>query len=326
MSLELFLTDSGLETDLIYNQGVDLQQFAAFPLLDDAAGVRRLRNYFAGHAAIAARADVGFILESVTWRANADWGALLGYSTDALDRVNREAIDLLVQVRAECAQTSRPYPISGCVGPRDDGYAPGRLMTAEAARAYHRPQITTFADTEADLITAMTLAYPDEAIGIAQAARDVEMPAVLSFTLETDGHLPDGSSLAAAIQVVDDATDGYPAYYMINCAHPSHFAPILDPDAQWTGRIRAVRANGSRKSHAELDAATELDSGNPTAFGREHADLRSRFPHVTILGGCCGTDLRHIEQIATNCLGASLKKDGGDWPSTAPSDRATGTT
>ena len=175
-------------------------------------------------------------------------------------------------------------------------------MTAEAARAYHRPQITTFADTQADLITAMTLAYPDEAIGIAQAARDVEMPVVLSFTLETDGNLPDGSTLAAAIQIVDDATDAYPAYYMINCAHPSHFASILDPDAQWTGRIRALRANGSSKSHAELDAATELDSGNPIAFGREHADLRSRFPHLTILGGCCGTDLRHIEQIATTCI------------------------
>ena len=304
LSPELFLTDSGLETELIYHQGVDLQQFAAFPLLDDAAGMRMLRSYFAGHAAIAARADVGFLLESVTWRANADWGALLGYSTDALDQVNRKAIDLLVEVRAEWAVTGRLYPISGCVGPRDDGYAPAKLMTAEAARAYHRPQISTFADTQADLITAMTLAYPGEAIGIAQAARDVEMPVVLSFTLETDGKLPDGSTLAAAIQIVDDATDAYPAYYMINCAHPSHFAPILDPNAQWTGRIRALRANGSSKSHAELDEATDLDSGNPIAFGREHAALRSRFPHLTILGGCCGTDLRHIEQIATTCLGA----------------------
>ena len=304
LSPELFLTDSGLETELIYNQGVDLQQFAAFPLLDDAAGMRRLRSCFSGHAAIAARADVGFLLESVTWRANADWGALLGYSADALDQVNRKAIDLLVEVRAEWAETHRPYPISGCVGPRDDGYAPAMVMTVEAARAYHRPQITTFADTQADQVSAMTLAYPDEAIGIAQAARDVEMPVVLSFTLETDGNLPDGSTLATAIQSVDDATDAYPAYYMINCAHPSHFASVLDPNAQWTGRIRALRANGSSKSRAELDEATDLDSGNPIAFGREHAALRSRFPHLTILGGCCGTDVRHVEQIATTCLSA----------------------
>ena len=302
---ELFLTDSGLETDLIYRQGVDLEHFAAFPLLDDAAGMQRLRRYFSGHVAVSARADVGFLLEAVTWRANADWGALLGYGADALDQVNRKAIDLLVEIRAEWATTGRAYPISGCVGPCDDGYAPTKRITAEAARTYHFPQISTFADTRADLITAMTMAYPDEAIGIAQAARDVEMPVVLSFTLETDGKLPDGSTLAAAIQMVDDATDAYPTYYMINCAHPSHFASVLDPDAQWTSRVTALRANGSSKSHAELDEATELDPGNPIDFGREHAELRSRFPHLTILGGCCGTDLRHIEQIAQTCLGAS---------------------
>ena len=301
---EVFLTDSGLETELNFHQGVDLPQFAAFPLLDDVEGTRRLRSYFAGHAAIAAKADVGFVLESATWRANADWGALLGYDTGALDRVNRKAIDLLVEIRADWATTNRPHPISGCLGPRDDGYAPATLMSAEAARAYHRQQIATFADTPADLVTAMTLTYPEEAIGIAFAARDVEIPVVLSFTLETDGNLPDGSTLAAAIQTLDDATDAYPAYYMINCAHPSHFASVLDPDAEWTTRIRAVRANSSRKSHAELDDATELDSGDPIAFGREHADLRARFPHLTILGGCCGTDLRHIEQIANTCLGA----------------------
>jgi homocysteine S-methyltransferase len=301
---EVFLTDSGLETELIHNQGVDLQQFAAFPLLDDAEGIRRLRSYFTAHAAIAAQADVGFVLEAATWRANADWAALLGYDTEALDRVNRKAIDMLLDVRADWAATNRPYPISGCLGPRDDGYAPGTLMTAEAARVYHRQQIATFADTPADLVTAMTLAYPVEAIGITLAARDVEMPVVVSFTVETDGNLPDGSTLAAAIQAVDEATDAYPAYYMINCAHPSHFAAVLDPNARWTDRIRAVRANASRKSHAELDEVTELDSGDPIAFGREYGDLRSHFPQLTILGGCCGTDVRHIEQIAATCLDA----------------------
>ena len=308
---ELFLTDSGLETELIYHQGVDLPHFAAFPLLNDQDGRQRLRNYFAGHAAIAAEADVGFILESVTWRANADWGELLGYGAEALEQVNRKAIDLLVELRAEYADNHRPFPISGCIGPRGDGYAPAMLMTAEAARAYHLAQVTTFADTQADLVTAMTLAYTEEAIGISWAAREVDMPVVLSFTVETDGNLPDGSTLAAAIQAVDDASGAYPAYYMINCAHPSHFAPVLDSDAPWAGRIRALRANASSKSHAELDAATELDAGNPVAFGREYADLRAQFPHLTILGGCCGTDLRHIQQIATTCL-ADAKHDVGE--------------
>jgi S-methylmethionine-dependent homocysteine/selenocysteine methylase len=261
-----------------------------------------LRDYYASHTAIARKAGVGFVLEAPTWRANADWGALLGYDAVALDSVNRLAVDLLVDLRADAADSGVPVPISGCLGPRGDAYRPESVMDVAAAAAYHRPQIETFADTEADLVTAMTLTYADEAIGIAQAAREAGMPAVLSFTLETDGALPDGTSLAEAVQAVDDATGGYPAYFMINCAHPSHFADVLDPDAAWMGRIRAVRANASRLSHAELDEATQLDDGDPKEFGRDYAELRSRFPLLTVLGGCCGTDRRHVEQVAAACL------------------------
>jgi len=299
---EVFLTDSGLETDLLFNQGVDLPQFAAFPLLRDSEGTRRLRTYFSAHAAVAKQAHVGFVFESVTWRANTDWGALLGFDAQALDEVNRMAIDLLVGVRAEFADAGHAYPISGCLGPRSDAYRPDLLMTVDAAVSYHRPQIETLADTEADLISALTLTHPAEAMGIAQAARDAGMPVVLSFTVETDGKLPDGTTLADAVRSVDDATETYPAYYMINCAHPSHLAPVLDPDATWMTRIRGIRANASSRSHAELDNATELDSGDPVDFGRDYAEIRSRFPNLTVLGGCCGTDLRHIQQVASACL------------------------
>jgi S-methylmethionine-dependent homocysteine/selenocysteine methylase len=299
---DVFLTDSGLETELLFNQGVDLPQFAAFPLLQDGEGMRRLRTYFSAHAAVAAQADVGFVLEAATWRANADWGALLGFDAQALDEVNRIAVELLVDVRGEFPDAVKPYPISGCIGPRGDAYRPDLQMTVDEAAAYHRPQIETLADTEADLATAMTLTYPAEAIGIAQAARDAGMPVVLSFTVETDGRLPDGSTLADAITSVDDATEGYPAYYMINCAHPSHFAAVLDPEATWITRLRGIRANASSRSHAELDDATELDDGDPVAFGREYAELRSRFPNLTVLGGCCGTDVRHIQEVASTCL------------------------
>ena len=302
LGAEVFLTDSGLETELLFNQGVDLPEFAAFPLLTDSEGVDRLRSYFRAHAAIAVQADVGFVLEAPTWRANPDWGALLGFDGRALDEINRLAVDLLLDVRAEFSDPGHPYPISGCVGPRGDAYRPDQLMTVDAAATYHRPQIETLADTEADLITALTLTYPAEAIGIAQAARDAGMPVVLSFTVETDGRLPDGTSLADAIRSVDAAAEAYPAYYVINCAHPSHFATVLDPDAAWMMRIRGIRANASRRSHAELDNATELDSGDPVALGRDYADLRSRFPDLTVLGGCCGTDLRHIREIASACL------------------------
>jgi len=248
------------------------------------------------------QADVGFVLESVTWRASADWGARLGFDANALDEVNRLAVDLLLDIRTRFSDADHPYPISGCLGPRGDAYRPEELLTAAGAAAYHRAQIETLADTEADLVTALTLTHPAEAIGIALAARDAGMPAVLSFTVETDGRLPDGTTLADAIRTVDDATEAYPVYYMINCAHPSHFATVLDPDAAWMARIRGIRANASRRSHAELDEATQLDSGDPVTFGREYADLRSRFPSLTVLGGCCGTDVRHVKRVASACL------------------------
>jgi S-methylmethionine-dependent homocysteine/selenocysteine methylase len=299
---EVFLTDSGLETELIFNQGVELPAFAAFPLLASSEGAERLRSYFVAHAEVAVKADVGFVLEAPTWRANADWGAVLGFDAPALAEVNQAAIHQLVEIRTEFADAGHPYVISGNLGPRGDVYRPEVLMTADEAAAYHRAQIETFAGTEADLVTALTLTYAAEAIGVARAAREAGIPVVLSFTVETDGLLPDGSTLGDAITAVDEATDAYPAYYMINCAHPTHFAHVLDPDAAWMSRLRGLRANASSRSHGELDEADELDDGDPVEFGREYAELRARFPNLTVLGGCCGTDLRHVQQIATACL------------------------
>ena len=299
---EIFLTDSGIETDLIFNRGIDLAEFAAFPLLDSDAGVDALVAYYATHLDVATAADVGFILEAPTWRANADWGARLGYDAAGLDRLNRAAVDLLQDLQGRFADP-RPKPISGCLGPRHDAYRPAARMTAEQARTYHRPQIETFAATSADLVTAMTLTYASEGIGIAQAARDCAMPVALSFTVETNGRLPDGTSLADTVAVVDEATDGYPAYFMINCAHPAHLDGVLEPGTAWTARVRGLRANASRRSHAELDDATDLDAGDPDEFGRQYAALRADLPGLTVLGGCCGTDVRHVRAVAQACAG-----------------------
>ncbi|MDQ3643285.1 MAG: homocysteine S-methyltransferase family protein, partial [Actinomycetota bacterium] len=237
----VFLTDSGLETDLIFHHGYDLPDFAAFVLLDDASGVEALRRYYRDHATIARDAGVGFVLESPTWRASPDWGERLGYPPARLADVNRRAIALLVDLRAELENEVRPVVISGCVGPRGDGYRPAELMSADDAQRYHATQIATFAATEADLVTAMTITYVEEAIGIARAARQADVPVVISFTVETDGRLPNGSSLEDAVRAVDQATDRYPAYYMVNCAHPSHFSAVLDDGGDWTSRLRGVR-------------------------------------------------------------------------------------
>jgi homocysteine S-methyltransferase len=294
----LFLTDGGIETTLIFHERLELPHFAAFHLLRSPAGEAALYKYFRTYAEIAQRFGTGLILESATWRANADWGTRLGYTPEALAEANRTAIHLLENVRNAYATDQTQVVISGCVGPRGDGYVPDSAMSVQEAEAYHRQQVETFAGSAADMVCAITINYVEEAVGIARAAQQADMPVALAFTVETDGRLPTGQSLRGAIEQVDEATSAYPCYYMINCAHPTHFERVLTAGEPWVERIRGLRANASRMSHAELNDAPELDMGNPVEFGREHAQLKTRLRQLNVMGGCCGTDHRHIEQIA----------------------------
>jgi S-methylmethionine-dependent homocysteine/selenocysteine methylase len=297
----IFLTDSGLETELIFLDGIDLPSFASFPLLETERGLTRLRDYYQRFATTAKRGGFGLVLESPTWRANPDWAAKVGYSKANLDAANRKAIELMVEIRDNNETPRSPMVISGNIGPRGDGYDPGRMMSAKEAQDYHAEQIEVFRSTQADMVSAFTMNYVNEALGVAQAAKAAGMPAVISFTVETDGRLPTGQTLKDAIEEVDARTGAAPAYYMLNCAHPTHFAGVLEAGEPWVKRLRGLRANASRRSHAELDTATDLDDGNPEEFGRQHAELRRRHRHLTVLGGCCGTDHRHVEQIALAC-------------------------
>ena len=294
----LFLTDGGIETTLIFHDGFDLPHFAAFDLLREARGRAALHQYYSRYAAIAHREGVGFILESPTWRASADWGQKLGYTDAALAEANSDSIALMRELREEFETHRSPMVVSGCVGPRGDGYVPGALMTPAQAQAYHAAQIGAFAAAGADMVSAITMNYVEEAIGIARAADAAGLPVVISFTVETDGRLPSGQTLPAAIAQVDAATDRAPVYYMINCAHPTHFAGVLTGARGWTERIGGLRVNASAKSHAELDEATELDEGDPAALRREHGALLVHLPNVTVLGGCCGTDARHVAEAS----------------------------
>jgi S-methylmethionine-dependent homocysteine/selenocysteine methylase len=290
---DLFLTDGGIETTLIFHQGLDLPAFAAFVLLRDEQGTEELRRYYEPYLELAASEGVGFVLESPTWRASPRWAAELGISAKELDDLNRKAIALMEELRDAAGG---PAVISGCIGPHDDGYSPSTKLSSEAAEEYHSTQIGTFADTAADMVTAITMTYADEAIGVTRAAQAAGMPVAISFTVETDGRLPNGQPLGEAIAEVDEATGSAPAYYMINCAHPTHFEEVLEERA--AERVRGLRANASTKSHAELDEAEELDEGDPADLGARHAALRARLPELSVLGGCCGTDHRHVAEIA----------------------------
>ena len=294
----VFLTDGGLETSLIFHRGIDLPLFAAFPLLDDPDGRATLREYFMPFLQAARERGAGFLLDTVTWRANRDWGAQLGYDAAALDRVNRDAVAFAQELRSEVTDRPEPILVTGVVGPRGDGYVVDALMSAAEAEAYHAAQAGSFAGAGADMIVAVTMTYADEAIGIARAAAAVGMPVAISFTVETDGRLPSGQALGDAIEQVDAETLSSPAYYMVNCAHPSHFADVVAGGGAWRDRIVGMRANASAKSHAELDEADELDPGDPDELAAGCAALRTALPGVTVLGGCCGTDERHVAAVA----------------------------
>ena len=298
----LFMTDGGLETTLIFHDGFDLPEFAAVDLLRSEKGTAALRSYYVRYAELARELGVGLVLESPTWRASPGWAERLGYSVAELDALNRASIALMEEIRDRYESPETPFVISGCIGPQGDGYAPDELLSADAAEEYHSVQISTFADTAADLVTAITMTYAAEAIGIVRASAKAGLLAAISFTVETHGRLPSGQALGEAIDQVDRETGHAAAYFMINCAHPTHFEDVLEPGAPWVARVRGVRANASMKSHAELDEATTLDDGDPDDLARRHESLRLGLPTLSVVGGCCGTDDRHVAAICRALL------------------------
>lgn len=297
----LFLTDGGLETTLMFHEGWDLPVGEAFVLLESTRGIQALRDYFDRYIPMAVAHDHGFVLESPTWRANRDWAQKIGCGPERLSELNHAAIRLMHELRARYETERSALVISGCIGPRGDGYDPGTVMTPADAEAYHSEQIAVFRDAGADCVSAITMTNSNEALGVARAARSAGIPSVISFTVETDGNLPTGQPLSKAIETIDAETEGAPAYYMINCAHPTHFEGVLEEGAGWVKRLRGLRANSSCLSHAELDNAPTLDTGNPEELGAQYRALLQRFPHINVLGGCCGTDHRHVACISQAC-------------------------
>jgi homocysteine S-methyltransferase len=300
-----YLTDGGLETTLIYHYEIDLPHFAAFTLLESSEGRQALERYYVSYLEVAARFNMDFILETPTWRANPDWGFKLGYSAPELDDINRVSVRFLRRLQAASRLGTQRTLISGNVGPRGDGYISDTEMSVDEAMCYHLPQITAFKTERVDLVTALTLNYRNEAVGIIEAARARNVPVVISFTVETDGRLPNGESLQSAIENTDALTGAYASYFMINCAHPDHFESVLEGDTEWRSRIYGIRANASTKSHAELDAAATLDAGDAEDLADGYARLQCLLPELKVAGGCCGTDHTHIETICQRVFAGS---------------------
>ena len=300
-SKNIILTDGGLETDLIFNHQIELPHFAAFPLLENPKHEKIVRAYYKEYLEIAKKHNSSFILESATYRASKDWGFKLGYSEIELDYINRKAIKLLFQLKKEYQSHLHTILVSGCIGPRGDGYNVDEIISVNESENYHTAQIKSFANANADLVSAFTMNSCNEALGIVKAAKKNNIDVVISFTVELDGKLPSGESLEDCISKIDETTDSYVKYYMINCAYPTHFIDVLKTNKPWKNRIQGIRANASCKSHAELDESTELDTGDKNELGNLHQELTNLLPSLQVFGGCCGTDATHIESIY-NCI------------------------
>jgi homocysteine S-methyltransferase len=292
-----FLSDGGLETSLIFLDKIELPYFAAFTLLEDELGRERLKSYYVPYLELCGETPgAGFILETPTWRASSDWASLMGINVTSLKAINTQAAQMMCSMRSRWApRLSAPIVVSGIIGPRGDGYIAAAPNSVDDAADYHFSQAEALAAGGVDMLTAVTMTTSAEALGISIAAQRVGLPVAISFTVETDGHLPSGESLGDAINRVDACAP--PAYFAINCAHPQHFENALSVGEPWTTRIQGLRANASTKSHAELDESTELDIGNPGDLAQRYRGLKGALPRLNVLGGCCGTDWRHLRAI-----------------------------
>lgn len=293
-----YLSDGGLETYMIFDKGYDLPCFSAAVLLDTPRGRADLTAYAERFISIAKASGRGFILDVPTWRAGGAWAGPLGQTLQEVMDTNTRAVAFMSAIRERHETKACPILLNGLVGPAGDAYAPDTQISADDALAIHAPQIHALGKAGVDMISAMTITHASEATGIVQAACEIDMPDVIAFTLETDGRLPSGQPLADAIAEVDDATETGALYFMINCAHPDHFRHVVDGQKGWLRRIGGIRANASRMSHAELDEADTLDDGDPVELARLSTDLLQVLPNIRVIGGCCGTDHRHIGCIA----------------------------
>jgi len=296
------ITDGGIETHIIFNMGVELPHFSAFPLNDSATGRDLIRRYYRDYLPVARAAGRGFLFATDSWRASPDWADRIGYDRALLKQNNVTSVALCAELAEEFTAAGVESAIAAVLGPRRDAWQYDAGMTVAEAFDYHSSQVEAFAGTAATSLHAYTLHNAREGIGIARSAQQAGLPVVLSFTVETNGALPGGKPLEVAVAEVDEATGGYPAYYMINCAHPRHFVRELRSGAPWVRRIGGLRANASSKSHSELDASPDIDIGDIAGLADDHAELLPLLSNLRLIGGCCGTDHRHIAAICTRCL------------------------
>ncbi|RLL96015.1 hypothetical protein CFD26_105731 [Aspergillus turcosus] len=301
-----FLTECGMETTLVYKDKVHLPCFSSLPLVDTDSGRKLISHYYNSYISIAAANGTGIVLDTRTWRGATPWAKPLALSTDKLLELNRAAVRLAKEARnnAMGGENNIPIVISGTMGPLRDAYEDtSASITLEDARAGYREQVGVLADAGVDFLGLMTVTNLNEAVAVVELAREVRLPVVVSFSIESDGRLLGGRSLESAIRMVDERTAGYVVYYGVNCAHPLRISAALrEVPEDVRGRIGLIKANASLKSHEELDNSETLDRGDIAVYTDGFEGVLPLVPNVKVIGGCCGTDEEHLEAIAKRCI------------------------
>lgn len=296
---DIIITDGGLETTLIYKYNIELPYFSCINLLKTDSGRNIIYNCLLNYVNISEKYNVNIIIETPTWRCSKKWSKLLNCENSDIEKINREAVNIVKSIK----KNNKKIIISGNIGPIDDGYVISNKLTIEELKEYHSEQIYILANENVDIISAFTINYVEEAIGITLVCKDINIPLVISFTLNIDGKLPSGMTLEDSIKYIDKYTNYYPMYYMINCAHPKHFISLFkDNNSDWIKRIKGIRSNASDKSHEELNNSKKLDIGNIVELSNYCKNIRKENKHINIFGGCCGTDENHVEEILIKCL------------------------
>jgi S-methylmethionine-dependent homocysteine/selenocysteine methylase len=296
---ELFLTEGGTETEIMYKWGFELPHFAMFSLLENRDAMSAMRGIFRRYLDVVAKHEMSAMLTGLDYRASPDWGALLGYSPEALADANHRSIDFLRDVARDYSGDIRRTLVGGCIGPRGDAYQLNRSITSTEAEDYHAVQLTTLKQADVDFACAMTFNNTAEAIGVTRAAARIGVPLVISLTVDATGRLKSGLTVAEAIETIDARTGAMPAFYMLNCSHPVEFASAL-ADGEWIRRVRGIRPNASKMEKLALCKLGHLEEGDPVELGRLMGDLARRHCHMDVWGGCCGTAEVHLDEIARN--------------------------
>ncbi|MBW2409401.1 MAG: homocysteine S-methyltransferase family protein [Deltaproteobacteria bacterium] len=303
----VILTEGAVIERLRRDPAVELDPYIANAgLIYDQAGKQAMTRIYRQYIDIASRYRLPMIVSAPTWRASSERINKSAYS--GRETMVKDCADFINRIRQDVSQSADCIYIAGLIACRGDSYEPREALTADKAEAYHRLQAQELAHAGVDFILAATLPAVSEALGIAAALSQCAIPYSLSFVIRSDGRVLDGTPLQAAIEKIDAAVNPGPLFYQINCVHPAIFRKAIEQSEPGFDRLLGLQANTSEKSPEELDGLGYLDTSEPEEFAESMLALHTHFG-LKIIGGCCGTDHRHIEEIAKRLSGITTSSN-----------------